>query len=262
MMLEIRNLHYSHHDKPLLQGINLTLPPGGLLTILGPNGVGKSTLLNCIAGLLTPQQGQIMLQNKPLQALPPRQLARHIAYVSQSSPQTYRYSVLDYVVFGRAAHLGLFEQPGAADYALAEAALARLGITHLAEKTYMHTSGGEKQLANIAKILVQQPQLVLFDEPTAALDYSNVLQTLRLVRELSQEGFALIMTTHNPDHPILLHQHLPDSRVALLGRNGSLVSGHCADMLTEARLADLYQMDLKLVYVPELGRKVCTIHHI
>ena len=105
----------------------------------------------------------------------------------------------------------------------------------------MQMSGGEKQLVNLARILVQQPQLILFDEPTSALDYGNVFKTLSLIKELSLQGFTIVMTTHNPDHPMLLHSALPNSRVSILNEHGKLQTGSAPEIITEANLKALYQ---------------------
>ncbi len=262
-MLKINQLYFQHHRNiQLLNGIDLELKAGELLTILGANGTGKSTLLNCIAGLLKPKCGEIFLQNKEIKQLSAKQIARQVAYVSQHSPQTYQYKVLDYVVLGRAAHLGLFGKPREEDYHLAERALAQLGIRHFADKIYMQMSGGEKQLVNLAKILVQQPQLILFDEPTSALDYGNVFKTLSLIKDLSHQQFSIIMTTHNPDHPMLLNEVIPNSKVAILTKSGKLHCGFTEEILTEDNLRELYQTDLRLIDMPELQRKICAITHI
>lgn len=262
-MLKIEQLYFHHQrNRPLLNGIDLELKKGELLTILGANGRGKSTLLNCIAGLLKPASGQILLENCNINQLSAKQIARQVAYVSQHSPQTYQYKVLDYVVLGRAAHLGLFGKPQAEDYHLAEQALEQLGIRHFADKIYMQMSGGEKQLVNLAKILVQQPQLILFDEPTSALDYGNVFKTLSLIKSLSQQQFSIMMTTHNPDHPMLLSEVTPHSKVAILNQAGKLDCGFTEAILTEDNLRELYQTDLRLIEVPELQRKICAITHI
>lgn len=262
-LLQVKNLSFGYGPEGLLlRDVSLNLEPGGLLTILGSNGAGKSTLLNCIAGLLTPTAGTVLLHGQPLATLSRRQIARQIAYVSQQAPQTYHYTVRDYVVLGRAAHLDLLAVPGAADYERVDEALARLRCEPLAGKTYRYCSGGEKQLVNIAKILVQEPQLILFDEPTAALDYGNVFKTLSLIADLSAAGFAIIMTTHNPDHPLLLAERCANSRVALLQRSGRLESGGVAEMITAERLQALYQIDLRLVHPPELARPLCAIQSL
>ncbi|OOF59203.1 ABC transporter ATP-binding protein [Rodentibacter myodis] len=262
-MLQIQNLHFEYSPKhPLINGVNLQLQQGQLLTILGANGCGKSTLLNCIAGLLTPKCGQILLENQPLYNLTSKQIAQKIAYVSQYSPQTYQYKVRDYVVLGRAAHLGVFDKPDETDFALVDQALDKLGISHFADKVYMQMSGGEKQLVNLARILVQQPKLILFDEPTSMLDYANVFKTLTLIKSLSQLGFSVVMTTHNPDYPMLLHNALPHSCVAILNEQGKLQSGSAPDILTQENLTALYHTDLRVINVPELQRQICAITHL
>ncbi|MDU8924373.1 ABC transporter ATP-binding protein [Pasteurellaceae bacterium LIM206] len=261
-MLTIKNLYFQHNENPLLNDIDLQLDKGDLLTILGGNGRGKSTLLNCIAGLLKPKSGEILLNGRNLQTLSPQDIAKQIAYVSQQSPETYQYEVRDYVVLGRAAHVGIFGKPQKADYQAVEQALEKLGIAELNRRIYMHLSGGQKQLVNIAKILVQQPELILFDEPTSALDYGNVFKTLTLIKELSEQHFSIIMTTHNPDHPMLLYSKLPHSKVAILNSRGKLEVGRADEIITEANLNALYQTELKLVYVNELGRRICGIKQI
>ncbi len=262
-MLQVKNLYYWHNvENSLLNGVDLTLKQGELLTILGANGRGKSTLLNCLAGLLAPKSGQILLQNENLASLSSKQIAQKIAYVSQQSPQTYQYKVQDYVVLGRAAHLGMFDKPSESDFELVDQALNKLGIRHFAEKIYMQISGGEKQLVNLARILVQQPQLILFDEPTSALDYGNVFKTLSLIKELSLQGFTIVMTTHNPDHPMLLHSSLPNSRVAILNEHGRLQTGSAPEIITQENLTALYHTDLRLLEVPELQRQICAITHL
>lgn len=262
-MLQVKNLYYWHNvENSLLNGVDLTLKQGELLTILGANGRGKSTLLNCLAGLLAPKSGQILLQNENLASLSSKQIAQKIAYVSQQSPQTYQYKVRDYVVLGRAAHLGMFDKPSETDFELVDQALDKLGIRHFAEKIYMQMSGGEKQLVNLARILVQQPQLILFDEPTSALDYGNVFKTLSLIKELSLQGFTIVMTTHNPDHPMLLHSSLPNSRVAILNEHGRLQTGSDPEIITQENLTALYHTDLRLLEVPELQRQICAITHL
>lgn len=262
-MLKIDNLYFWHHlQNSLLNGVDLTLKDGELLTILGANGRGKSTLLNCIAGLLSPKSGKIYLQGEDLSGMSSKAIAQKIAYVSQHSPQTYQYKVRDYVVLGRAAHLGVFDKPSEADFALVDDALAKLGISHFSDRVYMLISGGEKQLVNLARILVQQPQLILFDEPTSALDYGNVFKTLSLIKDLSLQGFSIIMTTHNPDHPMLLHSALPHAKVALLNQQGKLQTGSAPEIITQENLQALYHTDLRLIDVPQLQRQICAISHL
>lgn len=258
-MLVVRNVFCAYGKKSVLEGVDLTLPKGALLTLLGRNGAGKSTLLNCIAGLLKPKSGQIYLAGRQIAAMNTGQIARIAAYVSQNTPQTYRYTVLDYVVLGRAARLGIMQKPGRQDYKTAERALETLGIGHLAESIYMETSGGEKQLATIAKALAQEPELILFDEPTSALDYGNAVKILSLIADLSLSGYTVIMTTHNPEHPLLLQGSLPESRTAILYDTGRLKTGNTSDIVCEKNLCELYHVNLKMIDMPLWQRKVCAV---
>ena len=130
--------------------------------------------------------------------------------------------------------------------------LKRMGITHLASKLYTQISGGERQQACVARAVVQKPKLIVFDEPTSALDYGNQLRTLSLIKELSEQGYGIIMTTHNPDHVILL-----GGTVGLLSREGEMETGPADEMLDEKRLSEIYDTELKIVYVEEVGRKAC-----
>ncbi len=259
-MLKIENLTFRRGERIILNDVNLTLKQGQLLTLLGANGAGKSTLLNCISGLITPHQGKVFLKEKDIKQLSSKQIAQQVAYISQQSPQTYQYTVKDYVVLGRASHLNMFDKPKEEDYYYVEKALAILDISHLCDKIYMQLSGGQKQMVNIAKVLVQQPQLILFDEPTSALDYGNVFRVLKLIKELVEQSFSVIMTTHNPEHPILLQKEINQSLTALLTHEGKLLVGETPEIITQSNLTQLYdQANLRLFPVKELQRNVCTI---
>lgn len=259
-MLSVKNVVFKRGEHTILNDVSLALKKGELITLLGANGAGKSTLLNCIAGLLKTDRGEITLNDTNIATLTSKEIARQVAYISQHSPQTYQYTVKDYVVLGRASHLGMFDRPEKEDYAIVEGALKTLGIEHLSNSIYMRLSGGQKQMVNIAKVLVQQPQLILFDEPTSALDYGNVFKVLQLIKQLVEKEFSVIMTTHNPEHPILLYRALANSKTALLTQEGKLLVGNTAEIITESNLTRLYQQaNLRLFNVPTLQRDVCTI---
>ena len=182
----------------------------------------------------------------------PRDVAKVVAYVPQTSIPTYGYQVRNYIAMGRAPHKGMFQHPDADDFALVDEAMESLGITHLARKPYTQISGGERQLVNVCRAIVQKPKVILFDEPTSALDYGNQIKVLRMVKHLREQGYAIIMTTHNPDHPILL-----GGRVAILDRDGHLVSGGVGKLMTEDRLSELYGIDLRVLRIGELDRNAC-----
>lgn len=252
-LLEVTSLDFAYDGAPdVLSDVSFSVQPGELVTLLGPNGAGKSTLLNVIVGLLEPHEGEVLLDGAPLSSYSRREIARRIAYVPQSTSVAFSYSVRDYAALGRAPYLRICESPGKDDWLLVDEALERLGVSHLASRAYCELSGGQRQLVDIARALVQTPRLILFDEPTSALDYGNQVKVLSIVSELSRQGYSIIMTTHNPDHPILL-----DSSVCLLDREGRLVKGGVSDIMEEGLLREVYGCALIIRYSEDARRFVC-----
>ncbi|GHU49325.1 iron ABC transporter ATP-binding protein [Spirochaetia bacterium] len=256
-VLEVRNAAFSYNrdisdGKPIFTDVSFSLKEGQILSIIGPNGCGKSTLLNCLANLLKLSAGEILLNGRAQRSFKKKEIARIIGYVPQLYTLSFGYSVRDYVVMGRAPYTGVFATPGEKEYEQADTALERMGIAHLAGRPYTEISGGERQQATIARVLVQKPRIIMLDEPTSALDYGNQMRTLELIQELAREGYAIIMTTHTPDHAIML-----DDTVALLDRNGGLSVGSTAEIMREDVLKEIYRTNLKLVYVAEVGRTAC-----
>lgn len=254
MILEVQNLTFSYHNgRTIFSDVNFSVDHGEVLTILGPNGAGKSTLLNCITNLLPPSSGKVLLEGQDIRQMPLKEIAKVIGYVSQTHTPAYGYNVRDFVVMGRAPYLGMFQKPSEEDYSLVDQVLDSMNIAHLADRPYTEISGGERQQASIARVIVQKPKIIMFDEPTNHLDYGNQLRTVAMVKELADKGYAVVMTTHMPDHAILL-----GGKAAVLDRKGSLTVGSAEDILQEPLLRDIYQSDLHILYLEELGRKVCV----
>lgn len=253
-IVSVLNIEFAYPSgrRKILDGCSLSLKEGDLLSILGPNGAGKSTLLNCACGLLSPQSGEVLLNGKNIKGMEPRQIAKVIGYVQQNQKSVFGYSVFNYVLMGRASSVGLFQRPTKDDEDMVRDVLASMGIGHLADIPITEISGGERQQAAIARAVVQQPQAVFFDEPTAHLDYGNQVNTLKLIASLREKGFAVIMTTHNPDHCMML-----GGNVAILDRHGFLETGAVVDILTEERLKRVYNTELRLSYVNEVHRIAC-----
>ncbi len=251
--LDVRGITFSYPGgRPIFADLSFTLGRGELFTILGPNGAGKSTLLNCVTAVRPAQHGRVLLGGSDVAGLAPRTRARRIAYVPQTSAVSYAYTILDYVLMGRAPHLGLLQRPTVDDRARAVEALELLGIADLADRPCTQVSGGQRQLASIAKAVLQDPELIVFDEPTAALDHGNQARVLQLLKDLSGRGFAIISTTHNPNHAILL-----GGGAGVLTRTGRFHTGPVTDVVREDLLARIYETDLRVVYVEQLGRAVC-----
>jgi len=213
----------------LARGLDLTLRPGAILAVLGPNGAGKTTLFRTLLGLVPPLAGRLALSG----ADP----ARRVAYVPQALSAPFPYSLADFVLMGRSARLGRFSAPSRADEAAARAAIARLGIAHLADCPITRLSGGERQLALIARALAQGAPAMILDEPAAALDFGNRERLAQLLAQLAYEGLGLIFSTHEPAQAGRLA-----GEVLTITRTGRVEHGPAAEMLTTERLAALYDL--------------------
>lgn len=253
-IVSVRNIEFAYPSgrRKVLDGCSLSLQEGDLVSILGPNGAGKSTLLNCACGLLSPQSGEIFLNGKNIKGMDPKQVAQVIGYVQQNQKSVFGYTVFSYVLMGRASSVGLFQRPNKEDEEMVHEVLGSMGVGHLADVPITEISGGERQQAAIARAIVQKPQAVFFDEPTAHLDYGNQVNTLKLIASLRDKGFAVIMTTHNPDHCMML-----GGNVAILDRQGFLETGSVDEILTEERLKRVYNTELRLSYVDAVHRVAC-----
>ena len=256
MILEVEDLSYRYRNgnRTIFHDVSFSLDKGEVLAILGANGAGKSTLLNCIANLFRPTSGQIRLNGEPMAHMSMRDVAKIIGYVPQIHTPAYAYTVREFVVMGRTPYIGSFSSPSAEDYRIADESLERMGISHLRDKVYTEISGGERQQVTIARVITQQPQIILLDEPTAHLDYGNQYRVVQMVKALADEGYSLLMTTHYPDHAIILN-----GKVAVLNREGVLGIGLSADTVNEDTLSRLYGLHVKTVYNEDARRNICFV---
>jgi iron complex transport system ATP-binding protein len=229
--------------------VSLVIRETQICALLGANGAGKTTLLRCLLGLLQPHRGTIRIHGTDIGELSPRELARLVAYVPQSSASTFPFTTLDIAVMGRTPYVGVIAAPTATDRRLAMDELEHLGIDHLADRPFSLLSGGERQLALIARALVQRSPVLVLDEPTAALDYGNEVRILQVIAELARAGRCVIMTTHQPAHALTYAGQV------VLMRDGVVVAdGHPDSVLTSQALSDLYRIPIHVVRVPVPGR--------
>ena len=204
-MLGVDNLSFEYVEKkPVFTNISFTVNRGDIFTILGPNGTGKSTLIKCLVGILSPGEGEIRLSGKTYGKMSNSDLARIIAYVPQTHQIIFPFPVLEYVLMGRSPHLPVFGQPSLPDYSMAMQALEQIGIDHLADRSISEISGGEMQLVSIARALAQTPSILVLDEPTSHLDFGNQFRVLSIIEKLAEEGISIIMSSHFPDHAFLI----------------------------------------------------------
>ena len=234
--IEVKNLSFGYEkNKPVLKNVNFTVEDGNIVAILGKNGCGKSTLLDCIIGYNDFSQGQIEIDGENIKSLSPRELAKRVAYISQNTVINIDYSVLEFILFGRTCHLSFGERLKDKDYEIVKENAERLGITHLLSKDVNKISGGERQLAFIARALTQESQIIVMDEPTASLDYGNQLRLFEIMKQLSIDGKTILFTTHNPEHVKLL-----DCDVIVISNGTITQQGKPKDITNEQVLTEIY----------------------
>lgn len=194
--LEIHDLAVSYGPLVALAGVNATVEPGDIVGVIGPNGSGKSTLLKAIAGIVPVRGGQITHAGKRL-----RQRQSHIAYVPQSEDVNWDFplSAHDVVLMGRFRSIGWLRRPGKEDRAQADAALERVGLAGLGQRHISQFSGGQQQRIFLARAIVQQPEIVLLDEPMTGIDVRNRSVLHGMIEEFSQNGAIVLMATHDLD---------------------------------------------------------------
>ena len=245
MSIEVRDLHFGYGSGEVLRGVSFTAASGELTSVLGPNGVGKSTLFRCLLGLMKGYEGSIVIDGADTRRLSARNLARKVAYIPQSHYPSFNYSVFNMVLMGTTSQISLMSSPGPKQRAAAEEALERVGVAHLRDKGYTHISGGERQLVLIARALVQDAKVLILDEPTANLDYGNQIRVMEQLRALNAQGYTVVQSTHNPEQAFLFSHSvvaMQDGRVLAEGPPSRVVTEELMEKLygAEIRVCSLY----------------------
>ena len=241
MSIDVKDLSFAYGKQQVLRQVSFRTSPGQLVAVLGPNGAGKSTLFRCILGFLPRYRGEIALCGHDLRSLDRRSLARLAAYIPQSSAPVYNYTVRDTVLMGADP----FHAPGPSQQETADRVLETLGIRNLADRGINEISGGERQLALIARALVQNAEILIMDEPSANLDFGNQQRVLAQIRPLTARGYTVLLSTHNPEHAL----HYAHRVLALQGGHIA-ADGPTETALTPQLLQTLYGIQAILAEVP------------
>lgn len=243
-MLEVKDLSFSYGGRRILDNVSLRAEKGQFVSVLGSNGVGKSTLFKCILGVLRDYSGTVSVDGQDTRSMSVRELAQKIAYIPQMSASAFNYSVEDIVLMGTTAGLGSLRSPGAVEKRRAEDAMERMGIAELRQRCFHHLSGGERQLTVIARALAQQTDILLLDEPTSALDFGNQMRILQEAKSLARDGYLVLQTTHDPERAYMF-----SDRMVALKDGRVFAQGTPTEVLTEKNIRQLYGVDTKLTSI-------------
>lgn len=233
-MFAISSLCFAYPLRPLFEKLSVEIGDAEFCSVVGPNGAGKSTFVKLVARLLEPDSGEIILDGRPLNSYHRKELARRLAYVPQESHFSLDFTVLETVLQGRHPYLGALEGYRSSDYSLARTSLERLGILHLADKGINRISSGERQLAVIARSLVQEPSFILLDEPLNHLDLAHQQQVLTLLRNLNSEGIGIVLVAHDLNQAALCSERM------LIFAQGRLVEDGSPDSLLKPSIIERY----------------------
>jgi iron complex transport system ATP-binding protein len=256
MTLEVENLTFSYGKnlRDVLCEVSFSAKEGDLLAVLGPNGVGKSTMFRCILGFLRNYSGFVSLEGADIKALDHKEIAKKIAYIPQSTFPVFNFTVLDVVLMGLTNQISLLSEPKQQHVDEAYEAMKSLGIGHLKNAGYAEISGGERQLALIARALVQKAKILIMDEPTANLDYGNQWRVMNRIVNLAKDGYIVILSTHNPDHAFLYA-----NRVLMIQGGKVIADGAPEDVMTDNLIRDVYGVNVCIEDYENVRRthKIC-----
>jgi iron complex transport system ATP-binding protein len=237
-VLELRGVRAGYGETPVLEGLDLRIQAGEAWVVLGPNGAGKSTVVRVAMGLVAATAGEVTVCGLPLPQ-PPAVLALRVAWVPQSTADETAFTALEVVLMGAAPRLGPWGVPSPAELASAQQALEEFDVEHLADRPLRHVSGGERRRVWLARAMVQHPDLLVLDEPTAFLDVRHQVETLAAVRSRVAKGLGVLAVLHDVNLAAHLATHL-----LLLKAGRVLASGPLAEVLTAERLSALYDVPM------------------
>lgn len=241
-MIDISHVTFSYGKNTVLNDVNLTINPQSLTAFIGLNGAGKSTLFGCLSKQNQISNGHIMVSGKEISSYSFKEYSKIVSVVPQlSSIKQVDYKVRDFMVEGRTPYLSAFAVPSIKEYRFSEKIAIKMGVEKYLDKDFAKLSGGQQQLVLLARALVQDTPIILLDEPMSALDLRNQSFLLKIIKQLSAEGKAVLFSTHNPNHALLL-----GCDVVML-RNGTVICHDTAERcLTKENLYDVFGDSVQL----------------
>jgi iron complex transport system ATP-binding protein len=250
----------SYNGRLVLGSVSLNIRKGAVVTLLGPNGCGKTSLLKVINGLLHPGQGKVYVDGKDVAWMKQTDMAKLIGHVPQTQRNSFPFTALDIVLTGRMPHISALAQPGAKDVEKACQALQMVGASHLSGRPYTQISGGERQLVMIARALAQEPSFLLLDEPTSYLDFKNQFSVLKMISRIAGDGkMTVVMTLHDPNHALMfsdevvllrkLTELVGCGKEPLSNHHNVVAAGLPHEVMTRENIRDAYGIEVEVLEV-------------
>lgn len=250
-MFKVEKLKFSYGKKEILKGIDFEINSSDVISILGPNGCGKTTLLKLLLGFLKPSQGEVYFEDIPIRKIKPKHFFQRVAYIPQIHDSAFGYLVKDVVLMGRMPYKSLFTNFNKQDKQIAQDALELLGIGHLKDEIYTTLSGGQRQLILIARAITQQADIFIMDEPVNGLDFGNQYKLLNQIKSLSKQNITFIKTSHYPDHVFFV-----SNEAIFLNKGKILEKGEPNTIIREENIEKVYQLESKIECLHD--RKICV----
>jgi len=248
MLLEISGLFMHYDNQALFEGLSLQMQEGEIVALLGPNGCGKTTLLDCVIGYRQYEKGLIRLSGADAKKLSVKEKARQIAYVPQGASHIFPFTVTQMVLMGRTPYLKSTASPSKKDYEIAFEAMETLGIEKFKERVFGSLSDGEKQLVLIARALAQDSKIILLDEPTSSLDIKNEIMVLAKIKKLvGIKNKSLLMATHQPNHVFFLEQGNIPVKAAMFAGKKIKYFGSPEKAVNEKTIQEVYNVNCNIV---------------
>lgn len=255
MKLEVKNGGFGYGEKMILKNINFEVNDNTVMTILGPNGVGKTTLLKCVMGFLKWKNGECLTDGKPMNPRSMKEFWQRTSYVPQAKQSAFSYKVMDAVIMGLNSRQNFFAVPSAEDYEKAYQILKNLGVEKLADKHCNALSGGELQMVMMARALISEPELMILDEPESNLDMKNQLMIVNTIERVAREfKTSCLINTHFPNHALKI-----SDTTLMMGYGNKQLQGKTMDIVTENNIREFFGVCSKVIPLRAESEKYYTI---